>query len=47
MYGASRTNQITYNYFRQLGGLACPVVQKVQRRNGSYIYYTYHLMNAL
>lgn len=44
MCPASRSNQITYLYFCTLGGLANPNVQKVQRHNGSHVYYTYHLL---
>ena len=36
-------NQITYNYFCALGGLSNPSVRKVERRNGTHVYYTYHL----
>ena len=35
---------ITYNYFCQLGGLSNPKCAKIQRRNGTFIYYTYHLV---
>ena len=35
--------RITYLYFCTLGGLSNPRVCKVERRNGSYVYYTYHL----
>lgn len=46
MFRASRSNQITYLYFCTLGGLANPAVQKIERRNGSYVYYTYHLLSV-
>lgn len=36
-------NQITYEYFCVLGGLSHPAVAKIQRQNGTHIYYTYHL----
>lgn len=45
MYPASRSNAITYAYFCQLGGLSNSCVQRVTRRNGSYVYYTYHLID--
>lgn len=38
-------NQITYEYFCVLGGLANPKCYKIQHRNGSYHYETYHLRN--
>ena len=44
MRPASTSNQITYLYFCTLGGLSNPNVQKVERRNGSHVYYTYHLL---
>lgn len=46
MFPATRSNQITYNYFCQLGGLSNPTVQKVTRHNGTYVYYTYHLITV-
>ena len=36
-------DQITYLYFCTLGGLANPKCFKMLRRNGSHIYFTYHL----
>lgn len=45
MFAASRSNQITYLYFCTLGGLSSPRVQKVTRHNGSYTYFTYHLVD--
>lgn len=39
---ASNANQITYEYFCVLGGLSNPRASKVERRNGSYVYHTYH-----
>lgn len=39
---ATRENQCTYLYFCTLGGLANPRCSKVMRRNGTYIYFTYH-----
>ena len=46
MFPAARSNQITYNYFCQLGGLSNPAVCKIERRNGTYVYYTYHLISV-
>lgn len=37
-------NQITYEYFCVLGGLTHPRARKVERRNGSYVYFTYHYL---
>lgn len=45
MFPATRSNQITYEYFCLLGGLSSPRVQKVERRNGTHVYYTYHLID--
>jgi len=36
-------NQITYEYFCVLGGLANKKCVKVRRANGSHVYFTYHL----
>jgi hypothetical protein len=47
MFPATRSNQITYEYFCVLGGLSNPGVQKIERRNGTYVYYTYHLLGVL
>lgn len=47
MYPASSGNMITYEYFCVLGGLANPRVQKVQHWNGTYCYYTYHLVDRM
>jgi len=41
---ATTTNQITYLYFCTLGGLSNPKCQKIRRTNGTYIYFTYHLI---
>ena len=43
MQPASTANQITYLYFCTLGGLSNPKCTKVERHNGSQIYFTYHL----
>ncbi|MCK9513680.1 MAG: hypothetical protein M0R28_20985 [Pigmentiphaga sp.] len=45
MNAASSANQITYLYFCTLGGLANPKCAKIARRNGSHIYFTYHLIS--
>lgn len=39
-----RHNQITYQYFCILGGLAHPRCRKVHRYNGTHHYITYHLV---
>jgi len=36
-------NQITYEYFCVLGGLASGRCYKCERHNGTYVYFTYHL----
>ena len=36
-------NQIGYEYFCVLGGLTNPKTCKIMRKNGSFIYFTYHL----
>ena len=46
MFPACTSNQITYEYFCVLGGLANPRVQKVMRHNGTHVYYTYHLVGV-
>ncbi len=38
----STANQITYCYFCTLGGLSNPRCQKLQKQNGTHIYFTYH-----
>jgi hypothetical protein len=43
VFPASNSNQITHECFCLMGGLENPRLSKVQRQNGSYIYYTYHL----
>jgi hypothetical protein len=43
MHQSEAHNQITYLYFCTLGGLANSRVYKVQRQNGSHVYFTYHL----
>lgn len=37
-------NQCTYLYFCTLGGLTHPRMRKIERRNGSYAYFTYHYL---
>ena len=39
-------NQITYMYFCTLGGLSNPRCSKVEKRNGTHVYYTYHLYDV-
>jgi hypothetical protein len=46
MFPATRSNQITYAYFCQLGGLSNPATWRIERRNGSHSYYTYHLVSV-
>ena len=36
-------NQITYEYFCVLGGLANSKCYKLLKHNGSHTYFTYHL----
>ncbi len=45
-YPATRSNQITYAYFCLLGGLSNPCLRKLERRNGTHSYYTYHLVSS-
>jgi hypothetical protein len=47
MFPATRSNAITYLYFCTLGGLSNPNVCKVEHRNGTHVYYTYHLISVL
>jgi len=47
MFPACSSNQITYEYFCVLGGLACPNVSKVEHHNGTYVYHTYHLISKM
>ena len=46
MFPANHSNAITYLYFCTLGGLSNPKCQKVEHRNGSYVYHTYHLISV-
>ena len=46
MFPATTSNQITYDYFCTLGGLAHPHTAKIARYNGSHLYYTYHLISV-
>jgi len=39
----SSKNSISYKTFCQLGALLNPRLGKLQRQNGTYIYFTYHL----
>ena len=45
MFPASSSNQITYELFCVLGGQASGRVQKCMHRNGSMVYFTYHLLS--
>lgn len=38
------SNEITYLYFCTLDALGNPKCTQVIHRNGSYIYFTYHLL---
>lgn len=42
VFPASESNAITYDGFCLMGGLANGRLAKVQRQNGSFIYFTYH-----
>ncbi len=42
---ANQANQITYLYFCTLGGLTNPRLQKIERHNGTYTYFTYHFLS--
>jgi len=46
IFAVSVSNQITYQYFCLLGGLENPRCEKILRRNGSYTYFTYHLVDT-
>lgn len=46
IFPVSNSNQISYEYFCILGGLANPRTRKVERRNGTMLYYTYHLISV-
>ena len=41
----SSANQITYEYFCVLGGLNNPRARKIQRMNGTQVYFTYHFLH--
>lgn len=41
MYGTH--NQITVKYYEALKEMGSPRAVRVVRRNGSHVYYTYHL----
>ncbi len=45
MRSGTSADQITYEYFCVLGGLAKGKCFKILRHNGSYNYFTYHLRN--
>jgi hypothetical protein len=42
IFPATRSNQITYEYFCLKGGLANGRLSKIERRNGTHVYFTYH-----
>lgn len=46
-FPATRSNQITYELFCLMGGLGNGRLHKVERRNGTYTYYTYHMISVL
>ena len=46
IYPTQTSNQITYEYFCILGGLSNKNTSKVLHKNGTYIYYTYHLIST-
>lgn len=39
----SMENAISYKSFCFLGGLSNPRLSKIERRNGTFVYHTYHL----
>lgn len=41
-FPATQSNSITYKTFCLKGGIANERFQKIQRNNGSHIYFTYH-----
>lgn len=47
LFPARRSNQITYEAFCLWGGLANDRLQRIERRNGSYVYFTYHDCSTL
>lgn len=47
MFPARRSNEITYEYFCILGGLANKNTSKIARHNGSHTYFTYHLLSVM
>lgn len=51
IYPASRSNEITKEYYNFLvgemnRGTTKKKVSRVMRRNGSYVYFTYHLISV-
>lgn len=46
-FPASRSNAITYNGFCFMGGLANERLCKVQHRNGTFTYETYHRIDSI
>ena len=52
MFPASRSNEITEGYYFHLIGeinrkVTTKKVHKILRKNGSYTYFTYHLISVL
>jgi len=47
IFPATRRNQITYNGFCFMGGLANGRLSKIAHHNGSHTYYTYHRIDNL
>lgn len=46
-FPATRSNQITYECFCFMGGLSNNRLTKVERRNGTHVYFTYHRTDKL
>lgn len=52
IYAASISNQITEDYYYTLveqinNGTCSKKVSKILRRNGTYLYFTYHLISCM
>lgn len=45
-FPATGSNMMTYAGFCFMGGLANQRLCKVERRNGSFVYYTYHRIDV-
>lgn len=46
IFPAATSNQITYDGFCFMGGLANERLAKVARQNGSFTYFTYHRIDS-